>query len=155
MKSRDELPSLEVIKIKILEKHASRKQNRTEDQGALLTKPFRNTNNKCGNYKDKSKSKVSDYRERQKIQCFKCGRIGHKSTEFEKRDFKPAAKTIQELLYANVDAEKACGVQEKLNDEYWCLDNGCTTHLCKDSSKFVYLKLSETKRLSLANNTFT
>ena len=37
----------------------------------------------------------------------------------KRREFMPAVKTIQEWLYANEDAEKACGVQEKLNDEYW------------------------------------
>ena len=121
MKPRDELPSLEVIKTKILEDHESRKQNRTKDQGALLTKQFRNTNNKYGNYKDKSESNVSDYGQRRKVQCLKCGKIGHKSMECrsKRREFMPAVKTIQEWLYANEDAEKACGVQEKLNDEYW------------------------------------
>ena len=57
------------------------------------------------------------------------------------------------MFYANhVEREKACAVTMDSEHNNWCLDSGCTKHLCKDKEKFIELQPSEHKKLSLTSH---
>lgn len=41
------------------------------------------------------------------------------------------------------------------SDKKWCLDSGCTSHLCNDPKKFVHFSKVVSEKLNLASNTST
>ena len=155
IESRDEMPGLDILKVKILEEFETRHQKRKDDHGALAVKPK--------NYRGKEQIHTEVDKSHQKprtawkpkIKCFKCGRLGHRAVECYSGDTnrRPAAKIVNELYYAESWAtSNACTVYDDPERKYWCLDSGCTTHLCKDKSKFTQLQPSTHEKLNLASN---
>lgn len=53
------------------------------------------------------------------------------------------------------DESEAFQAKEVTRDKPWCLDNGCTSHLCSDSDKFTHFTRVTDNKLNLANNSST
>lgn len=171
IETRDDLPGVETLKIKILEESDARRQNSSskEASNALLaaarssTKPeasgsrFNNNKNENrGNFRNKYNNDVICYR------CQKKGHIaakcyskltprgkGHNSNNEEK------ANQVEEVYYvAGGNADENKGMKQENLEERWCLDSGCTTHLCKDINLLQDLE-PRTDMLSLADKNST
>lgn len=50
------------------------------------------------------------------------------------------------------DETEVFQAKEVTQDKSWCLDSGCTFHLCSDSNKFTHLVKITDNKLNLANN---
>ncbi|EGI68269.1 Retrovirus-related Pol polyprotein from transposon TNT 1-94, partial [Acromyrmex echinatior] len=77
IESRDELPTPEALRIKIIEKSDVRKKDNILVQNAMAIKPYANKNWKN---KKKATSKNED-KEKSKLKCHSCGKIGHKAAD--------------------------------------------------------------------------
>ena len=158
MESRDELPDLEMLKIKILEEFETRKQKHSDEPGAMAARQNEQGKGTKGKYNKYENNRYDKNTNNSKfpIKCFHCGKLGHKAINCYARKGatnKPSAGSVQEMFYANhVEKEKACAVTMDSEHNNWCLDSGCTKHLCKDKEKFIELQPSEHKKLSLASH---
>ncbi|CAK9801103.1 Retrovirus-related Pol polyprotein from transposon TNT 1-94 [Anthophora plagiata] len=159
MESRDDLLDLDILKVKIFEEFETRQQKTSEDHGAMAVKGNYRIDEDSSRKETKPKGQWNNNKEhvarRPKITCYKCGKIGHKASDcyFKKTDYKTYGGKSQELFYVHCEANnETCIAAEDPEKQYWCLDSGCTTHLCRDSSKFIRMKPTDCKKLSLANN---
>jgi len=166
IESRDELPSPEVLRIKITEENDARKNDtRVVTTGAMLAKrqfPKRrsasgNDGQKSGNeLRNKNRNKDNTF----KYKCHRCRKIGHKAADcseaLNKKDsankadeLSLCATTVYNLAKEDVDS------REMSHRDKWCIDSGCTAHLCKSATKFVDIADRSTGKLNLASNVTT
>ncbi|KMQ88472.1 retrovirus-related gag-pol polyprotein [Lasius niger] len=162
IESRDELPTPEVLRVKIAEEHDARKNDaRIAGQGAMIAKRserHRNPKEKKGN--------VASQKKPFKFKCHSCGKVGHKASDCQSpTEHKTSAKNPEKGKMADTDdvsvfacvpaKQEVFQAMEATHVDRWCLDSGCTSHLCGDSGRFVHLGKITTGKLSLANNSST
>jgi len=136
IESRDELPNPETLRVKIIEEFDARKEDTgdtttramlVKGQNARQSTSRRNYSKSKEPLKGESKSK----REPFKFKCYRCGKNGHKA-----RDCKEPEKNNDDAN--TVEAASLCAIPQALNmnkvldEDYWCLDSGCTAHMCND-----------------------
>ncbi|GBL87266.1 Retrovirus-related Pol polyprotein from transposon TNT 1-94 [Araneus ventricosus] len=150
IESRDELPKLDTLRIKIIDEWQSRAdQSLSKDDGAYAAKfenQFRNQRFKA---KMKTKETVDDRKRNTpkphrsiKIKCWICGLEGHVSRECEQKK--------------NLKTHSAVGFwvanfSDARDRSQWILDSGCTTHMCNNESFFEYIEPSNEKCVKLAD----
>jgi len=149
IESRDDIPSLEVLKAKLKEKEArqNERDTKTADNGtkneALLTKGntdrgkqsrpnWKGTNTKTNFRKFDGK-------------CYNCDKIGHRS-----RDCRSKKKSDKAANSDNVLTAIACNAELARKSESWCLDSGATSHMCNDKQKFEVIDKDEQSRVYTA-----
>lgn len=160
IETRDKLPTPEDLRLKITEEWGSRKHEvRATESNVMFAK--RRGNNKGGKNGSKDGSKdVSKDKSKFKFKCHRCRKAGHKAAECpeSKKEGDNANHASGVTLYACADSpieQAAFGAKETAYSENWCLDSGCTTHLCRNSENFVKYAESDVKRLNLANSAST
>jgi transposase InsO family protein len=141
IESRDILPDLHNVKIKIMEENARHKEKIGEihvhQQNELMfTKDKSKNSENIGRKRENNNIKLS-------FKCFKCGKKGHKAnncwTKQENR-----SKLARETLMNSISESDA------LNRNQWYLDSGATSHMCGDKSQFISLSLQENQKVQLA-----
>ncbi|CAK9827078.1 Retrovirus-related Pol polyprotein from transposon TNT 1-94, partial [Anthophora retusa] len=160
IESRDEVPSLENLQIKLKEEEARQSDrnercNENENKSdALLTKNSvnrekhmkvnskyynnNNSDNRYNNYKKRGPFKYT-------IKCFSCGRMGHKSVECRTKYKRNETNNVNDTMItiaSNTEPVKRSGT--------WCIDSGATRHMCNDEQKFETLKDSERSKVFTA-----
>lgn len=152
MESRDELPSTELLKVKIVEDHEGRK-SKVVDQGAMFVKRT-NTN---ANQK-KNSNENQGYKS--KIECYRCGRRGHLAKECKVKNVNKQKQSAQKLerdsdpkttMLMSTTEEVMYG--DKSNP-VWCIDSGCTGHMCNEKHMIQGFERLDSE-LNLANNEST
>ncbi|KFD66842.1 hypothetical protein M514_20986 [Trichuris suis] len=157
MEARDDLPRPEALKIKILESVESRKltTERSDGSDALLIKrpPAKERNLACkGRYTEGKLGKPK------KIgPCFVCGRAGHKANRCPDRKtrFMSSASAAEARSLLLTDGARAASVDSCMLKNAWCVDSGCTSHMCSTREAFEFLTESAVKRLNLADKSST
>ena len=154
IESRDELPTPETLRVKILEEfEARRNESRSASQNAMFSsKNFRKKRlpTKPKDARKKSDETGKDDKGEFKFQCHKCHQTGHKAADCDKR--KGAAKKAEDVsLFTNI-ALKANSNKRKKN---WCLDSGATSHLTNDIRVFTTATRFTGGKVSLANHSNT
>jgi len=152
IESRDDLPDLENLKIKILEEFETRHQKNIDEHGAMAAKS--NQHKALKEFKkNKTEKEAYNSKKPNKFKCFECGKIGHRAADcyFKKKDNKHRAGKVSELFCIEENTD-AFTITENSKQGYWCLDSGCTTHLCKDESKFIQMEPVNYEKLNLATN---
>lgn len=147
IESRDNLPTPDVMRTKIIEESDARKSSRqTENSDAMLANKY------SGHKREQVSVKVNDNKKteekpRFKFQCHICKKFGHKKSEcrFNKNN-NHSAKAAEELCL-NVTNHSAIGLCKN-----WCLDSGASTHLCNDDKSFQEITDPNHGVLNLANN---
>lgn len=137
IKSRDNLPDVEALMIKIIEEYDRKVHKSSESStSALYSKQLRSkkkisatdagTNKRTGN--DEASSNTV------KPKCGYCKKKGHKTADcyHKLRADKQSANIANELFFVNEDAS-AESAYNTTDGPKWCLDSGCTSHLCNDS----------------------
>lgn len=124
METRDTLPSLSILKQKLLEEGKRRQEKVVEEtttQQAFTAKSSTNKNNKKPGSNNKFKKNF-------KGKCFICGVTGHFASKCDKRNDnnKTQAMTMLAATHASV-----------LNCKKWYIDSGATSHMCNDRSMFI------------------
>lgn len=145
IETRDDLPTAEVLKVKIIEESEARKQSSGNVVSAMVA---RNQKFK----RSTPKSKIIDSSKTYKIKCYKCFALGHKVTECPKN--RQVANNVDQSYAASYSigpsVNVACGVQ-KGSRRPWLLDSGCTTHLCGEKDLFEDFESFSKVKLNLAS----
>lgn len=138
IEARDELPTPEVLRVKILEESETRKGEANNVVGALWARGTR----KPQSYKKQNeKPKRAEPSKEFKIKCHRCRQAGHIS---KNRPDKTSTET-----------SNACFQVGACMNEQWCLDSGATSYLCKDIERFVNIDQEHVRKLSLAKGNKT
>jgi len=153
IESRDDLPTPETLRIKIIEESDARKSASGTDarQDALITE-------KKGPSKKAQGPKTNRKGHKFKGRCYKCGKADHKAPECKTdKDSQSASDTAKVSLYAKPGNGQQVALRGESDDseQKWCLDSGCTSHLCKYANNFVELDTINYGRLNLASNAST
>jgi hypothetical protein len=138
IESRDDIPTLEVLKAKLKEKEA-RQNNRDAKTGegdkksdALLARGSASR----GKYSRVNPRDGSTKSNLQKFdgKCFNCNKMGHRS-----RDCRAKPKLNKANNTDNALTVIACNAELVTKSEVWCLDSGATRHMCNSRRKFKTL----------------
>ena len=161
IESRDDLPSPDVLKVKILEESEARGTKRGNVQGAMFARNFNQHKYTKKNSKNDDSKKSENAAENFKFKCYKCRKPGHKVTNCpqnnarESKSQSNAEKSKEISAYSPCVEEKAM-INADLGDiNAWCLDSGCTSHMCGESEKFREIGNSDKTYLHLADKTST
>ena len=143
IETRDELPTTEVLKIKIVEETDARQNREEEKQSDALFARRQNSHNggkpkKHDNSKPKNNLKF-------KGSCNRCKKIGHKAIDCWAKLPDEAGNAKEIALNASANDEASYQITN------WCLDSGATSHMTADGGTFKSLKKTS-KILQLANN---
>lgn len=146
IESRDDLPTAEILKIKIIEESEARKQT-SGDVIVDVMNADKSMNRPRWHKGNKSK----------KIKCYICGKPGHTAKKCFKRNSnesqhinQPTANTVEDsyaISHTVTDNEGSSEVKKA-----WILDSGCTAHLCGDLSLFISINKSTNCKLNLASH---
>ncbi|KMQ88628.1 retrovirus-related pol polyprotein from transposon tnt 1-94 [Lasius niger] len=136
IETRDTLPDAESLKVKILEENDARVRKSSQlEPNAMYVR-----SNSKGKPPNKGKTETSDTKANKKKVTYKCNycqKKGHKESEcFTKKKDKENksskdqnANHVDESFFINSPKAEA-------GRRIWCIDSGCTTHLCKDKDSF-------------------
>lgn len=151
IESRDELPSPEALRVKILEEYEARKnKSRINLQNAMLSvKDIRKRRPPIkSKYERKKSIKSSSDKGEFKYRCDKCHEIGHKTVDCESKK-KGTAKKAEDVSFF---ADAAFKAQSAENKGSCCLDSGATSHLTNNSSVFTNVYSFNKGKINLAND---
>ncbi|KAK2578606.1 hypothetical protein KPH14_001023 [Odynerus spinipes] len=162
IESRDELPTPEALRIKIVEESDARKNDARMPENDAMIAHDRNSKrwNKKTSGGNGSKNDGSF-----KYKCYRCRKVGHKPSECTQSKSRGdgtnktenAKRTDSVSLYISPELleEKAMITSRVTYAESWCLDSGCTSHMCRDENVFVQIAETKTGRLNLASHDST
>lgn len=159
IESRDELPKLDALIVKLYDRRERQMADPSSPQGAMYSrKP--NITSRSHNFLKEGKQ---DQLHKRKIKCHRCGKDGYIAREcrtklpgHHKQKFS-ANKT--ESKAANNEGSSTClniaakAVYNKVSDE-WCIDSGCTSHMCNNREAFENYKHANSE-VALATNSST
>lgn len=154
IESRDELPTPETLRVKILEEHEARKnESRGASQNALFSaKNLRRQHSKAKSKDERKKSDEPNHGKTEfKYRCHKCHEIGHKAADCDKKK-KDTARKVEDISFSTEVVLKTISSKYRKN---WCLDSGATSHLTNDKNDFTEIFKPEEGKVSLANNSYT
>lgn len=174
IEARDELPSPEALKIKLLEEFNARKEKvvqlNQQTQDAFFTRSggrIHQYQHKHGSQKNAgSINNNTNNTDRQKkpYKCNFCKKAGHKASdcwkknpEKQKENTKQSASKAEEEAFLAVTSKleemaiiaTALNTEEEPNNN-WCVDSGVTSHMCHDKSKFTKLIPVTNQKVRLA-----
>lgn len=132
MESRDVLPRISSLKMKLLEDEA-RRADRVfggEASGESINKVLADSKKRNSFKKN--------------VTCFTCKRKGHFSNQCTMRADKKKADNVGSITACVTGGNRSC-------TEEWCLDSGATSHMCFVKEKFSEFRMEQVK-LYLANN---
>uniref|UniRef100_A0A5S6R2L1 CCHC-type domain-containing protein n=1 Tax=Trichuris muris TaxID=70415 RepID=A0A5S6R2L1_TRIMR len=152
IEARDDLPKPEVLKVKILESAENRKLS-LDKSDALLIKKTAHRNGKL----DFRRRGCNDKELKKPVLCYVCGKPGHKANVCpdRKTSFKSYASmsSTKSLLLTEEVQNAASDLRPSRNA--WCVDSGCTSHMCSKQGDFDFLEKSDDRRLNLADQSST
>ncbi|CAG5073491.1 Protein of unknown function [Cotesia congregata] len=143
MRSKDDLPNTEVLIGKIMDENKSRAVNTAVDNNALYAGNRQSSNQRRNNPKQKKS-----------YPCYICGSLEHWASKCPQRP-KGTVKNVSanfENLYVEVASTEE--VNNVTSTSRWCLDSGCTTHMCANEEMMEDLQKC-TATLNMANTALT
>lgn len=148
MKSHDKLLDIDKLIGKIIEESYAR-GHKADDNGAMFAKQRQNNSYAHGHSNEKSQPNQG-----KKITCNYCGKVGHKASKCFKRKNKEKDKAgaVEDIFFASDIFSCDDSSYNATTVGEWCIDSGCTTHLCKDKSLFVESREMKSG-VKLASNT--
>jgi len=154
MESRDVLPDLETLRIKIVKEFEARKDGMSDVTSKAMFAKRCNEKRRGVNRKSDDSSKDGDRtkRDRAKLKCYRCNKTGHfaKDCKVQKKEKVSTEADLAEHtgLCTSFDALSA-GNGSVI--KAWCLDNGCTTHMSNGEGNFQEAQDSYRGNVNLAD----
>lgn len=150
IKTRDSLPSLEQLKIKLLEEGARREKRddeRDQSQAVYTHSKVNSYNSKTQSENRDANSNVNSKNKRKFVRkdknknsfegnCYICKKYGHRAHDCRNKQKNEVAKddeTNNCLMHTD------CG-PSKQDKNTWCLDSGATSHMCCVKGMFISFK---------------
>lgn len=172
IESRDQLPKVETLKIKILEEYDARidKMEPQDGTNALIATmkgaKYKSKNfnmEKNNKYQEQKSGNHNKYYNKNKndIICFRCHKKGHIAAKCYSKmsNNKPEKDENRANLANDVFCVMSANNCEKENikierhDQRWCLDSGSTAHLCNNINLFEEIKpIDENLNLATKNS---
>lgn len=146
MESRDDLPDAETLKVKIIEESEARAQKTSDTESGASFAKHHNRQPQSSKAKSTKDNKTAPKR----IRCNYCRKLGHKAINCYARK-NAELGTEQKVSHAT---ETALISDNKHEIGGWCLDSGCTSHLCGDKELLIDTK-NISSGLKLANGATT
>lgn len=151
IESRDEMPPLENLKIKLKEEEARQAERKAKydlnenKSDALLIKgqdkrdrpPWANQRSNNGN------SNRGPFKNA--LKCYTCGKTGHKSSVCRSKHKGNAVNNKSDAMLT-----VASNTQTMENTDAWCIDSGATRHMCNDKQKFEIINNNEQSKVYTA-----
>ena len=150
LETRDELPKLSALKLKLTEEGERRKAGEqiTQHGGAQVF--MSQSNNKINNNNNISSNRINvnnnrneknnrqSGKQKQNFNCFKCGRRGHYAAQCRNGKPETSNRTVQQERKDThaYSVFAATNDNNVLNKDVWCLDSGATSHICCNRSFF-------------------
>lgn len=161
LETRDELPKLSLLKIKLIEESERRKsfenENDNDNEKVFSAKPYNNKNSSNKQYtREYQEPKNSDrqqqlannniqFKQNNNKKCYNCGMRGHFAA-----NCKAKAKTKNDFVLTSTLAISHANVKRT---NTWCVDSGATSHLCCDKNRFTNL-IAQRDKIMLAGNKY-
>jgi len=161
IESRDVLPNLETLRVKIIEEFDARKDGASDSvTKAMFAKKASErrrdviAKNECET-KDVSSSAHKTKRSGAKIKCYRCGKIGHFAwaCKSQKKNADDAKSAEQTSLRAKFEALGTTNAE--IGELDWCLDSGCSSHMSNGKANFHEDKSSFIGNVKLASEKTT
>jgi len=166
IESRDSLPTPEVLRVKIVEEFDARgNTNGSATNAMMVGKPiYKGRGGTKGGNEKRDHRKAEKHPSGSKVKCYKCHKFGHKAAECHKNsdDEHQTAKNAENVLFfGSADSreseteEDALHIKRSDRNELWCLDSGCSSHVCGNENNFTDITGTARGVLNLANNSAT
>jgi hypothetical protein len=89
------------------------------------------------------------------IECYTCHNFGHKSIDYQLRNYEPDSKSpAKNVKFWKKKESDKCGLvlsaQIKMNP--WYIDSGCSKHMIGDKSKFLSLSERKSGKVTFGND---
>jgi len=157
MESHEKLPNAETLKVKIIEESEARMQKNNNDIDAMIVwkRKKKKKYTPMKDRKDKDESEKRESNAKREIRCYKCQKLGHKANSCfkNKEDREEKAAAVQDVFHVtHVKQNEVLHVDTKNDKIGWCLDSGCTAHICNDKDMFTETIDENNGRLNLASN---
>lgn len=136
LETRDDLPKLSALKIKLAEEGERRKSNEPSDaEGAVqvfMTHNNKKDRNKNPNVSSNNNDNTARYASRQKhnLKCYNCGRKGHFAAQCRDKKAEGKGNAHAYSVFA------ASNNNNIFNSSVWCVDSGASSHLCCERRLF-------------------
>lgn len=145
IETRDNLPSLGDLKIKLIEEGERQKENNDSTSNVQQVFVSRTQKN------DQKQNLQKDSKRKKNRKCYKCDKIGHIAAQYgeNKRETKKENENKDKLYSILASAQK----NDKLTKSMWCIDSGATAHMCCDRSLFIDYK-EHKEKIFLAGESF-
>lgn len=156
IESRDDLPTPEILRVKIVEEHDARRNiahGGGTSNAMLVNKGSGRKNRKRNTETHTGDSKATDrLKGSHEVRCYGCKQTGHKKKDCPRKQQDPSAKCADDVCFNTMALSTS---EMEGQRRRWCLDSGATTHLCNDASSFREINSSRSGILNLANCTST
>lgn len=140
LESRDELPNLTAVKIKLIEEGERRKTCQSEHtEGSVQAFVAHANTNAKKNIFEHTKSNDSastastrkDNSKKSNLKCYSCGKKGHFAAQCKGKDREKSShqNVTRNGLFAAVSSRI-------LHNDVWCVDSGASSHLCCNRNMF-------------------
>ena len=150
IEARDALPSPEALKTKICDEARSRRDGKGNANAMMVNGSDKKPRNAKRKKQSTGKFQPIKNVSNDKVICFGCNKPGHFISKCPERVNKNEANVTKSHISMHV-----CNTVESLFNvtelKQWCIDSGCTTHLCKERHMFDELVAMEDE-VNLANN---
>lgn len=147
IESRDDLPSPEAFRVKIIEEHDAHRNHRISGSTAMFARSFQKSsqqnNGKSGNKKGNKSKKT-------KVKCSFCHLLGHLEANCPK---KPGEASSESTDSSSLYIGEAFLTVPADRTHNWCLDSRATTHLCCDAGVLETGDFTKREKLKLAKAT--
>ena len=158
IETQKELPTLEDLKIKIIEFHGGHQSQENKAQGAMYVKRtyYKQRRQNGGKQEPGSNNRQHGNRYMRDVECFKCHKKGHIS-KYCPENRKMAS--VKNVVDDSDSTQTMLSITEQImyvsdGEMCWCLDSGATSHLCNNKSSFKKFEVRNAE-LGLANDKST
>ena len=139
MESRDDIPKLENLKLKLIEEEARQsdravKISNIDEGNALFTK-------------NRARSNPRKFFGK----CFVCGKFGHKSQDCTT---KTSQNKFDNVYECDAMTAIACNAEVARKQNTWYLDKGATRHMCNDRQMFTNIDTRQKTKVYTASDDF-
>lgn len=142
MESQNELPKPDTLREKVIEKYEAKNQRDMDDSEVMWVRQNRR---KFKPHQESIRGYNSSFNKPFKYKCFKCHQNGHKAADCPNKpsdngqEYSSKVESQVEDVFEVTEkiTEEALHTKQTSSDGRWCLDSGCTSHMCNNEAALL------------------